>query len=127
MSQYEIVVTVLLFHNVQRRPHPHAVLKCKPTAVCFCSAGLLGPTLRAAEGETIVVTFRNMATGVHSIHPHGVAYGKQSEGGCLLAQLRQHAVNSVCWGQRWTLLIPIMTHEVDRDNKQRLVCLVLKY
>ncbi|XP_071340273.1 coagulation factor V [Trachinotus anak] len=42
--------------------------------------GLLGPTLRAEEGETIVVTFRNMATGVHSIHPHGVAYGKQSEG-----------------------------------------------
>ncbi|XP_056295150.1 coagulation factor V isoform X2 [Pseudoliparis swirei] len=42
--------------------------------------GLLGPTLRAVEGETIVVTFRNMATGPHSIHPHGVAYGKQSEG-----------------------------------------------
>lgn len=44
------------------------------------SAGLLGPTLRAQEGETLVVTFRNMATGAHSIHPHGVAYGKQSEG-----------------------------------------------
>ncbi|XP_045909140.1 coagulation factor V [Micropterus dolomieu] len=42
--------------------------------------GLLGPTLRAEEGETIVVTFRNMATGPHSLHPHGVAYGKQSEG-----------------------------------------------
>ncbi|KAI9534498.1 hypothetical protein NQZ68_012731 [Dissostichus eleginoides] len=42
--------------------------------------GLLGPTLRAQEGETIVVTFRNMASGTHSIHPHGVAYGKQSEG-----------------------------------------------
>uniref|UniRef100_A0A8C6NQD5 ferroxidase n=1 Tax=Nothobranchius furzeri TaxID=105023 RepID=A0A8C6NQD5_NOTFU len=42
--------------------------------------GLLGPTLRAEEGDTIVVTFRNMATGVYSIHPHGVAYGKQSEG-----------------------------------------------
>uniref|UniRef100_A0A3Q4ACB9 Plastocyanin-like domain-containing protein n=1 Tax=Mola mola TaxID=94237 RepID=A0A3Q4ACB9_MOLML len=42
--------------------------------------GLLGPTLRAEEGETIVVTFRNMATGPYSIHPHGVAYGKQSEG-----------------------------------------------
>ncbi|XP_056244470.1 coagulation factor V isoform X1 [Seriola aureovittata] len=42
--------------------------------------GLLGPTLRAEEGDTIVVTFRNMATGAHSIHPHGVAYGKQSEG-----------------------------------------------
>ncbi|TMS06250.1 Coagulation factor V [Larimichthys crocea] len=42
--------------------------------------GLLGPTLRAEEGETIVVTFRNMATEPYSIHPHGVAYGKQSEG-----------------------------------------------
>ncbi|XP_042350292.1 coagulation factor V [Plectropomus leopardus] len=42
--------------------------------------GLLGPTLRAEEGETIVVTFRNMASRPHSIHPHGVAYGKQSEG-----------------------------------------------
>ncbi|KAM9342334.1 coagulation factor V [Pholidichthys leucotaenia] len=42
--------------------------------------GLLGPTLRAEEGETIVVTFRNMAEGRHSIHPHGVSYGKQSEG-----------------------------------------------
>ncbi|XP_059198172.1 coagulation factor V [Centropristis striata] len=42
--------------------------------------GLLGPTLRAEEGETIVVTFRNMASEPHSIHPHGVSYGKQSEG-----------------------------------------------
>uniref|UniRef100_A0A672ICK9 ferroxidase n=1 Tax=Salarias fasciatus TaxID=181472 RepID=A0A672ICK9_SALFA len=44
------------------------------------SAGLLGPTLRAEVGDTVVVTFRNMASGAHSIHPHGVAYGKQSEG-----------------------------------------------
>ncbi|KAM9804466.1 coagulation factor V [Neosynchiropus ocellatus] len=42
--------------------------------------GLLGPTLRAELGETIVVTFRNMASRPHSIHPHGIAYGKQSEG-----------------------------------------------
>ncbi|CAN9498549.1 unnamed protein product [Ophioblennius macclurei] len=42
--------------------------------------GLLGPTLRAEVGETVVVTFKNMASGAHSIHPHGVAYGKQSEG-----------------------------------------------
>uniref|UniRef100_A0A3Q4HQX0 Coagulation factor V n=1 Tax=Neolamprologus brichardi TaxID=32507 RepID=A0A3Q4HQX0_NEOBR len=34
----------------------------------------------AEEGETIVVTFRNMATSPYSISPHGVAYGKQSEG-----------------------------------------------
>ncbi|XP_071395821.1 coagulation factor V [Centroberyx affinis] len=42
--------------------------------------GLLGPTLRGQEGETIVVTFRNMADRAYSIHPHGIAYGKQSEG-----------------------------------------------
>ncbi|XP_033843090.1 coagulation factor V [Periophthalmus magnuspinnatus] len=42
--------------------------------------GLMGPTLRAEEGETIVVTFKNMAAGEYSIHPHGIAYGKQSEG-----------------------------------------------
>ncbi|XP_056435160.1 coagulation factor V-like [Gadus chalcogrammus] len=42
--------------------------------------GLLGPTLRVQEGETIVVTFRNMADQDYSLHPHGIAYGKQSEG-----------------------------------------------
>uniref|UniRef100_A0A8C6TZK8 Coagulation factor V n=1 Tax=Neogobius melanostomus TaxID=47308 RepID=A0A8C6TZK8_9GOBI len=42
--------------------------------------GLMGPTLRAEEGETLVVTFRNMAKGEYSLHPHGIAYGKQSEG-----------------------------------------------
>ena len=29
-----------------------------------------------------------MANGVYSIHPHGVAYGKQSEGEWLLTELR---------------------------------------
>ncbi|XP_068602540.1 coagulation factor V [Brachionichthys hirsutus] len=42
--------------------------------------GLLGPTLRAEEGDVVIVTFRNKASGPHSVHPHGVAYGKQSEG-----------------------------------------------
>ncbi|XP_043105316.1 coagulation factor V [Puntigrus tetrazona] len=44
------------------------------------SSGLLGPTLRGQEGDTIIVTFRNMADLPCSIHPHGIAYGKQSEG-----------------------------------------------
>ncbi|KPP73846.1 coagulation factor V-like, partial [Scleropages formosus] len=43
-------------------------------------AGLLGPTVRGEEGDVIVVTFRNMADREYSIHPHGIAYGKQSEG-----------------------------------------------
>ncbi|XP_036438587.1 coagulation factor V [Colossoma macropomum] len=43
-------------------------------------SGLLGPTLRGQEGDTIIVTFKNMADRPCSIHPHGIAYGKQSEG-----------------------------------------------
>uniref|UniRef100_A0A8C1F629 Coagulation factor V n=1 Tax=Cyprinus carpio carpio TaxID=630221 RepID=A0A8C1F629_CYPCA len=44
------------------------------------SSGLLGPTLRGQEGDTIIVKFKNMADHPCSIHPHGIAYGKQSEG-----------------------------------------------
>ncbi|KAG7331178.1 hypothetical protein KOW79_005147 [Hemibagrus wyckioides] len=43
-------------------------------------SGLLGPTLRGQVGDTIIVTFRNMADHPCSIHAHGIAYGKQSEG-----------------------------------------------
>ncbi|XP_072541306.1 coagulation factor V [Salminus brasiliensis] len=43
-------------------------------------SGLLGPTLRGEEDDIITVTFRNMADHPCSIHPHGIAYGKQSEG-----------------------------------------------
>ncbi|XP_076857602.1 coagulation factor V [Brachyhypopomus gauderio] len=42
--------------------------------------GLLGPTLYGQEGDTLVVTFRNLADHPCTIHPHGIAYGKQSEG-----------------------------------------------
>uniref|UniRef100_A0A8C2BMR5 ferroxidase n=1 Tax=Cyprinus carpio TaxID=7962 RepID=A0A8C2BMR5_CYPCA len=44
------------------------------------SMWLLGPTLRGQEGDTIIVTFKNMADHPCSLHPHGIAYGKQSEG-----------------------------------------------
>ncbi|XP_077584126.1 coagulation factor V [Stigmatopora nigra] len=44
------------------------------------SLGLLGPTLRAQEGEILVVTFRNLASEPYNLHSHGIAYAKQSEG-----------------------------------------------
>ncbi|XP_019732411.1 coagulation factor VIII-like [Hippocampus comes] len=50
------------------------------------SLGLLGPTLRAEQDEILVVTFRNMASEPHNLHPHGIAYGKNSEGEFLLRQ-----------------------------------------
>ncbi|MGH7564601.1 MAG: multicopper oxidase domain-containing protein, partial [Gemmatimonadota bacterium] len=42
--------------------------------------GFLGPLLRAQEGDTIRVVFRNNARFPASVHPHGVFYDKDSEG-----------------------------------------------
>src|SRR5215470_4759890 len=42
--------------------------------------GMLGPLIRAEVGDTIVVQFRNNASQPYSIHPHGVAYERDSEG-----------------------------------------------
>jgi hypothetical protein len=42
--------------------------------------GTVGPVLHAEVGDTLKVVFRNNATHPYSIHPHGVAYDKTSEG-----------------------------------------------
>jgi len=42
--------------------------------------GFLGPVIRAEVGDSIVVVFRNNASFKASVHPHGVLYGKDSEG-----------------------------------------------
>jgi len=42
--------------------------------------GLLGPVIRAEVGDTIKVVFRNKASFPFSLHPHGVAYTRDSEG-----------------------------------------------
>lgn len=44
--------------------------------------GLLGPTLRAEVGDTLVVHFKNMADKPISIHPQGLVYNKKAEGKC---------------------------------------------
>ncbi|XP_009996574.1 PREDICTED: coagulation factor V [Chaetura pelagica] len=43
-------------------------------------AGLLGPTLRAEVGDTLVVHLKNMADKPISIHPQGIVYNKNDEG-----------------------------------------------
>jgi FtsP/CotA-like multicopper oxidase with cupredoxin domain len=42
--------------------------------------GILGPIIRAEVGDTVVVHFRNLTGGYHSIHVHGLRYDKQNEG-----------------------------------------------
>lgn len=42
--------------------------------------GFLGPVIRAEVGDTIEVTFKNLASRPYSIQPHGVFYNKLNEG-----------------------------------------------
>ena len=42
--------------------------------------GILGPVIRGEVGDVIQVTFKNMTSFPASMHPHGVFYGKDSEG-----------------------------------------------
>ena len=52
----------------------------KPRPAAWEHLGLLGPVLRAEVGDTIRVVFRNNTRFPASMHPHGVLYGKDSEG-----------------------------------------------
>lgn len=52
----------------------------KPRAAGLEHMGLLGPVIRAEVGDTIKVIFLNRTTSPFSIHPHGVAYNRDSEG-----------------------------------------------
>ena len=54
--------------------------KLKPRPADQEYLGMLGPVIRAEVGDTLKVVFRNNATRPYSIHPHGVFYGKDSEG-----------------------------------------------
>jgi len=49
--------------------------------------GIMGPLIRAEVGDTIVVHFMNKATQPYSIHPHGVAYDRDSEVRPILIQV----------------------------------------
>ncbi|NXU90021.1 FA8 factor, partial [Xiphorhynchus elegans] len=42
--------------------------------------GLLGPTIRAEVYDTVVITFKNLASRPYNLHAVGVSYWKASEG-----------------------------------------------
>jgi FtsP/CotA-like multicopper oxidase with cupredoxin domain len=52
----------------------------KPRPAQWQHLGILGPVLRGAVGDTIVVVFKNNTHFPASVHPHGVFYTKSSEG-----------------------------------------------
>jgi FtsP/CotA-like multicopper oxidase with cupredoxin domain len=52
----------------------------KPRPPEWRHLGFLGPVIRGVVGDTIRVVFRNNGKQPYSVHPHGVFYGKESEG-----------------------------------------------
>lgn len=52
----------------------------KPRPPDWEHLGILGPLIRAEVGDTIKVVFKNNTKIFCSMHPHGLAYGKESEG-----------------------------------------------
>eukprot|EP00794_Sanderia_malayensis_P014203 gene14203-15685_t len=54
--------------------------KQKQRSVDMKHLGVLGPIIRAEEGDEIVVVLKNMASRSYSISPHGAIYSKQDEG-----------------------------------------------
>ncbi|XP_009955885.1 PREDICTED: coagulation factor V-like [Leptosomus discolor] len=66
-----------VFKKISYREYEVDFKKEKPANVF---AGLLGPTLRAEVGDTLVVHLKNMADKPVSIHPQGIVYNKNAEG-----------------------------------------------
>ncbi|XP_029459292.1 coagulation factor V [Rhinatrema bivittatum] len=66
-----------LFKKIAYREYEAGFQKAKPTSRF---SGILGPTLRAEVGDTLEVTFKNLADKPLTILPQGINYGKRSEG-----------------------------------------------
>ncbi|KAM7054739.1 coagulation factor V isoform 3-T3 [Molossus nigricans] len=65
------------FEKIVYREYEPYFQKEKPRSK---SSGLLGPTLYAEVGDTMIVHFKNKADKPLSIHPQGIKYSKFSEG-----------------------------------------------
>lgn len=52
----------------------------KPSLAEWEHLGILGPLIRAEVGDTVHVFFKNKTKLMCSLHPHGLAYDKSSEG-----------------------------------------------
>uniref|UniRef100_A0A8B9SRU5 Coagulation factor V n=1 Tax=Anas platyrhynchos TaxID=8839 RepID=A0A8B9SRU5_ANAPL len=95
--------------------------------LCNLYFRLLGPTLRAEVGDTLVVHFKNMADKPVSIHPQGLVYNKKAEGS--LYDDRTSSVekqdDAVLPGQVYTYVWEI-TEEVG-PREADLPCLTYAY
>ncbi|XP_071615057.1 coagulation factor V [Heliangelus exortis] len=90
-------------------------------------AGLLGPTLRAEVGDTLVVHLKNMADKPVSIHPQGLVYSKNVEGSLYddRTSSAEKEDDAIIPGQVYTYMWDI-TEEVG-PREDDLPCLTYAY
>lgn len=83
--------------------------RLKPRPAKWRHLGMLGPVIRAAVGDTIVVWFKNNTNFPASVHPHGVFYDKKSEGAMYLdgTSGADHADDSVPPGGTYRYVWPV--------------------
>jgi FtsP/CotA-like multicopper oxidase with cupredoxin domain len=82
----------------------------KPRPQAWEHLGILGPLIRAEVGDTVKVVFKNNTNLPFTMHPHGLAYDKDSEGayyfqdGLSLEQKKGAAVRPhQCFTYTWTV------------------------
>ncbi|XP_077198129.1 coagulation factor V [Paroedura picta] len=76
-EQFRLPNSSSLFNKIVYREYEAGFQKEKQLDAL---SGLLGPTLRAEVGDTLIINFKNMANKPLSIHPQGISYNKQAEG-----------------------------------------------
>eukprot|EP00794_Sanderia_malayensis_P014202 gene14202-15684_t len=76
--------------------------KQKQRSVDMKYLGVLGPIIRAEEGDEIVVVLKNMASRSYSINPHGVFYNKSNEGSSYMDGLKAGKNEGVTPGSVFT-------------------------
>jgi FtsP/CotA-like multicopper oxidase with cupredoxin domain len=81
----------------------------KPRPEAWAHLGILGPLIRAEVGDTIKLVFQNNASRPCSVHPHGVFYGKDSEGAGYQDNTsgRDKADDAVAPGATYTYVWPV--------------------
>ena len=77
----DTLATPTVFTKAIYREYTDATFKTlKPRPPEWEHLGILGPLIRAEVGDTISIVFRNQTNIFSSLHPHGLAYDKRSEG-----------------------------------------------
>ena len=98
-----------VFHKAIYREYTDSTFSTlKPRPARWEHLQILGPLLRGAVGDTIVVVFHNNASFPASMHPHGVFYDKLSEGSLYNDGLKDKSGDSVPTGgtHRYVWAIP---------------------